>query len=76
MENEPRIVEGVAVMAASRDKWIAPLIEEAGRQAVQRALDEGVSLDNSDEIRNRILAAQQEVRDKIRSGEIQPPPAE
>lgn len=71
--DKPRIVEAVLTAAGRGDQGtkssMAKVIENAMAQAVRDAIAEGVSLDNSDELRRRQLAARDKVREGYRKAE-------
>lgn len=60
-KTEPVIVAAVAASALARDPALAKRKEAAMLAAVRDALAEGVSLDDSDTIRARMLAASKSV---------------
>lgn len=64
---EPVIAEAVGASAAARDPSRAKRLEAAMAAAIQDAIAEGISLEDSDAIRARMMAARQFVLDKERS---------
>lgn len=60
----PRIVEAVGIASSAGKKNVAKLIEAAMSQAVTDAMAEGVNVNDSDELRKRMMAARQKVLDQ------------
>lgn len=68
-EEEPTVVKAAMVSVnagLTQGKGLAQVIEAAMSQAVTDALADGVSINDSDEIRSRMLAARQAVLDEVR----------
>lgn len=60
----PRVVSGVAIMAAHRDRSLAARIESAMSAAVLHALATGVSIEDSDTLRRVQMEARAHVLSK------------